>query len=112
MIAFRAGPEVDVPGFVRSFFLSLLLLLSTGGHVAAEQPCDRYPEPQQKRCEALWKQINAETGPEVAKFGLDQLKRRQEGKITAEEHLQENMTFIKQHAAKRMKLLKERMDKE
>ena len=96
---------------LRSLSLSLLLVLSAAGGAAAEQPCEPYPESQQKRCTALWKQINAETGPEVAKFGLDQLKRREEGKITAEEHLQENMAFIKQHAEKRMKLLKERMDR-
>jgi len=89
-----------------------LFLISPDRCARAEQPCDRYPAPQQKRCEALWKQINAETGPEVAKFGLDQLKRREEGKITAEQHLQENTAFIKQHAVKRMKLLEERMAKQ
>lgn len=99
-----------MPGGVRNLFFLLLFLLLSGGPALAEQPCDRYPERQQKRCEILWKQINTETGPEVAQFGLDQLKRREEGKITAEQHLQENMTFIKQHADKRMKLLKERMD--
>lgn len=94
----------------RSFFLSLFLAFFAAGVTTADQPCEHYAESQQKRCAALWKQINAETGPEVAKFGLEQLKRREEGKITAEQHLQENMAFIKQHADKRMKLLKERMD--
>jgi hypothetical protein len=60
----------------------------------------------------LWKQINTETGPEVAQFGLDQLKRRQEGNLTAEQHLQENMDFIKKHAQKRMRLLEQRMGKD
>jgi len=90
--------------------LLLLVSFSIAGRADAEQPCDRYPKQEQKRCESLWKQINTETGPEVAKFGLEQLKRREEGKITAEQHLQENTTFIKQHAEKRLKLLKERMD--
>jgi len=91
--------------------LLLLVSFSIAGRADAEQPCDRYPEQEQKRCESLWKQINTETGPEVAKFGLEQLKRREEGKITAEQHLQENTTFIKQHAEKRLRLLKERMDR-
>jgi len=100
-----------MPVLVWSLFLSLLLILFEAREATADQPCQHYPESQQKRCAALWKEINAETGPEVAKFGLEQLKRREEGKITAEEHLQQNMAFIKQHAEKRMKLLKERMDK-
>ena len=36
---------------------------------------------------------------------MDQLNRRQEGKITAEQHLRENQAFIKQSAEKRLKLL-------
>jgi len=103
--------EIDVTVVVWNLFLSILFVISAAGVMAADQPCERYPESQQKRCAALWRQINAETGPEVAKFGLEQLKRREEGKITAEEHLQENMAFIKQHAEKRMKLLRERMDR-
>jgi hypothetical protein len=60
----------------------------------------------------LWKQINDEAVTEMAQFGTSQLKRREEGKITAEQHLQENMAFIKQSGEKRLKLLGERMDKE
>ena len=48
----------------------------------------------------------------MAQFGMDQLKRRQEGKITQEQHLQENTTFIKQSAEKRLRQLSERMVKE
>ena len=86
-------------------FLALLaasLLLTSSPPVQAEPPCDRYPLGEQKRC-------NAEAVSEVAQFGLDQLKRRQEGKITAEQHLQENTAFIKRSAEKRLKLLDERM---
>jgi hypothetical protein len=78
----------------------------------AEKPCDDYPQAKQKRCEALWKQINAEAVSEIAQFGLDQLKRRQAGQITQEQHLKENTAFIKQSAEKRLKLLSERMAKE
>jgi len=49
---------------------------------------------------------------ETAQFGMDQLRRRQEGKISQEQHLQENSTFIKQSAEKRLRLLSERMGKE
>ena len=94
---------------------ALIVALVTCGAsdvVLADQPCDRYPVQKQKRCETLWKQINDEAVGEMAQFGSDQLKRRQEGKITAEQHLQENMAFIKQSGEKRLKLLGERMDKE
>ena len=49
---------------------------------------------------------------EMVQFGMDQLRRRQEGKISQEQHLQENSTFIKQSAEKRLRLLSERMGKE
>jgi hypothetical protein len=48
----------------------------------------------------------------IAQFGLDQQKRREEGKINAEQHLGENMAFIKQSTEKRLARLKERMAKE
>jgi len=48
----------------------------------------------------------------MAQFGVDQVKRRQEGTITQEQHLQENTAFIKQSAEKRLRLLSERMGKE
>lgn len=94
------------------FFLLTLPVLGTSGLAWAEQPCDRYPINKQARCERLWKEINAESVAEMAQFGMDQLKRRQEGKITQEQHLQENTAFIKQSAEKRLKLLSERMGKE
>ena len=93
-------------------FLLTLPVLGTSGPVWAEQPCDRYPANKQARCERLWKEINAESVAEMAQFGMDQLKRREEGKITREQHLQENTAFIKQSAEKRLKLLGERMGKE
>ena len=78
---------------------------------SAEKPCDDYLPSKQTRCETLWKQINADAASEMARFGLDQLKRRQEGKISREQHVQENMAFIKQSADKRLRLLSELMSK-
>jgi hypothetical protein len=89
-----------------------LIIFGASDAVWADQPCDRYPVQKQKRCETLWKQINDEAITEMAQFGTDQLRRREEGKITAEQHLKENMAFIKQSGEKRLKLLGERMDKE
>lgn len=79
---------------------------------AADPPCDKYPIVMQTKCAAIWKSLNQEDGPVIAQFGLDQLKRREEGKINAEQHLGENMAFIKQSTEKRLARLKERMAKE
>jgi hypothetical protein len=79
---------------------------------AAAPPCDKYPPAKQSRCAEIWKELNREDGPLVAQFGLDQQKRREEGKITAQQHLAENMTFIKQSTEKRLERLKERMAKD
>jgi hypothetical protein len=79
---------------------------------AASPPCDKYPVAKQDRCTEIWKELNKEDGPTIAQFGLDQQKRRDEGKITAQQHLAENMTFIKQSTEKRIERLKERMAKE
>ena len=78
----------------------------------ADPPCDKYPVAKQTICAAIWKALNQEDGPSIAQFGLAQLKRREEGKINAEQHLAENMTFIKQSTEKRLERLKERMAKE
>lgn len=75
----------------------------------AEKPCDDYPKSKQARCKALWKQINADAVAEMAEFGFAQLRRRQEGKISQEQHLRENFAFIQASAEKRLKLLAERM---
>lgn len=80
--------------------------------VAADPPCDKYPAPKQSRCAAIWKELNQEDGPAIAQFGLDQQKRRDEGKIDAQQHLNENMTFIKRSTERRLERLKERMAKE
>lgn len=90
-------------------FLLTLPVLEMSGLAWAEQPCDRYPASKQGRCEWLWSEINAESVAEMAQFGMDQLKRRQEGKISQE---RENSTFIKQSAEKRLRLLVEQMGKE
>jgi hypothetical protein len=79
---------------------------------AIDPPCDAYPPAKQARCVTIWKELNKEDGDAIAQFGLDQLKRREEGKITAQQHLSENMTFIKQSTEKRLARLKERMAKE
>jgi hypothetical protein len=79
---------------------------------AADPPCDKYAVAKQTKCAEIWKALNQEDGPVIAQFGLDQLKRREEGKINAEQHLGENMAFIKQSTEKRLARLKERMAKE
>ncbi|CUS38045.1 exported hypothetical protein [Candidatus Nitrospira nitrosa] len=88
------------------------LTVSASVALAADPPCDKYPPAQQPRCAEIWKALNKEDGPGIAQFGLDQQKRREEGKINAQQHLAENMTFIKQATEKRMERLKERMAKE
>ena len=91
----------------------LTLALAAAFHAeAADPPCDKYPVLMQTKCVAIWKSLNQEDGPVIAQFGLDQLKRREEGKINAEQHLGENMAFIKQSTEKRLARLKERMAKE
>ena len=96
--------------------LSAILLVSAltaAPHAeATDPPCDKYPVAKQATCAAIWKSLNQEDGPSIAQFGLDQLKRREEGKINAEQHLGENMAFIKQSTEKRLARLKERMAKE
>lgn len=80
--------------------------------MAADPPCDKYPAAKQARCAEIWRELNREDGPTIAQFGLDQQKRREEGKINAQQHLAENMTFIKQSTEKRLERLKDRMSKE
>lgn len=92
--------------------LCLLGAVAIPSPTSAEKPCDDYPQHQQKRCETLWKQINADAEAEMAQFGRSQLKRREEGKISREQHVQENMAFIKRSADKRLRLLSELMGKE
>jgi hypothetical protein len=80
--------------------------------VAGDPPCDRYPEGKQAACRAIWKQLNDQAVGEMARFGLEQQRRRDAGQITAEQHLAENMAFIKQATQNRLKRLEERMAKE
>ena len=79
---------------------------------AADPPCDSYPPAKQARCMEIWKELYKEDGPVIAQFGLDQLKRREQGQITADQHLAENMSFIKRSTEKRLARLNERMAKE
>ena len=95
------------------FACMALIGMSTMADAATiDPPCDAYPPAKQARCVVIWKELNKEDGPAIAQFGLDQLKRREEGKINAQQHLSENMTFIKQSTEKRRARLKERMAKE
>ena len=87
-------------------------LLTTSVSAAADPPCDTYPSAKQSRCAEIWKELNKEDGPIIAQFGLDQQKRRDDGKINAQQHLAENMIFIKQSTEKRIARLKERMASE
>ena len=100
---------------VRRIMIALVFILpgaNWSAAWAADPPCDKYPVVMQTKCVAIWKSLNQEDGPVIAQFGLDQLKRREEGKINAEQHLGENMAFIKQSTEKRLARLKERMAKE
>ncbi len=91
---------------------AMLLGMGEGLVWAADPPCDKFPTAKQPRCAEIWKGLNNEDGPAIAQFGLDQQKRRDEGKITAQQHLAENMQFIKQSTEKRLQRLKERMARE
>ncbi len=79
---------------------------------AGDPPCDAYPEAKRGRCAAIWKELNNEDAPAIAEFGLAQQKRRDEGKLSAQQHLAENMAFIKQSTEKRLARLKDRMARE
>jgi len=90
----------------------ILLGVSWDSAWAVDPPCDKYPATKQAKCATVWKELNQEDGPSISQFGLAQLKRREEGKINAEQHLAENMTFIKQSTDKRLERLRVRMEKE
>lgn len=92
--------------------LLIVFLISASPLWAADPPCDKYPVAKQSRCAEIWKELNKEDGPIIAQFGLDQQQRREEGKINAQQHLAENMIFIKQSTEKRIARLKERMANE
>ena len=91
------------------FFIAWLAFLAWPSTARADKPCDDYPADQRHRCEQHWKQINKDAEAEMAAFGLRQLERRQNGTITAEQHLSENFAFIKASGEKRLRLLQERM---
>ena len=90
----------------------ILVGLFTGLAWAVDPPCDVYPPAKQARCIEIWRDLYKEDGPVIAQFGLDQLKRREQGQITAEQHLAQNMDFIKQSTEKRLARLNQRMAKE
>lgn len=108
-----AGLQVGVAADMNPLPITLLfLIIFTEFTWAADPPCDKYPAAKQSRCVEIWAALNEEDGPAIAHFGLDQLKRREEGKITAEQHLAQNMDFIKRSTERRLARLKERMAKE
>jgi hypothetical protein len=93
------------------FLCSAVGLLSNAAW-AADPPCDKYPAAKQARCAEIWKALNKEDGPLIAQFGLDQQKRRDTGLINAEQHLVQNMDYIKHSTEKRLERLKQRMAQE
>lgn len=102
-------------GLRRSLALIVLGLAAFALHSraeAADPPCDKYPAAKQARCMEIWRELNREDGAAIAQFGLDQQKRRDAGTITAQQHLAENMMFIRQSTEKRLARLKDRMAKE
>jgi hypothetical protein len=90
----------------------MLVGLSAEPAGAVDPPCDAFPSAKQARCMEIWKDLYKEDGPVIAQFGLSQLKRREQGQITAQQHLAENMDFIRQSTEKRLARLNERMAKE
>lgn len=97
----------------KKLVIAVALWQLTGVHAwAVDPPCDAFPPAKQLRCVEVWKDLYKEDGPAIAQFGLDQLKRREEGKITAQQHLAQNMDFIKQATERRLARLNERMAKE
>ena len=92
--------------------MTILLSLTIATNASAKSahpPCDKYPPAKQSRCAEIWKELNQEDAPVIAQFGLDQQKRREEGTLNAQQHLAENMAFIKQSTEKRLERLKERL---
>ena len=109
----KAIGHVSSRRFIKHQIMALMLLAITGSTaVAADPPCDVYPPGKQARCIEIWKDLYREDGPVIAQFGLAQLKLREEGKITAAQHLAQNMDFIKHATQKRLARLSERMAKE
>jgi len=86
-----------------------LIITTPTWATSTNSPCDKYPQAKQSRCMEIWKELNQEDAPIIAQFGLDQQKRREEGQINAQQHLAENMAFIKRSTEKRLERLKERL---
>ncbi|MDH5669097.1 MAG: hypothetical protein OEY86_13910 [Nitrospira sp.] len=90
-----------------SILFGLIITIPTWAK-STNSPCDKYPPAEQSRCAEIWKELNQEDAPIIAQFGLDQQNRREEGRINAQQHLAENMAFIKQSTEKRLERLTER----
>ena len=104
--------ETRLPGCLASIVLVLLGLAAYVPAKAADPPCDKYPAAKQRRCTEIWAELNREDAAAIAQFGLDQQKRRDTGAINAQQHLAENMLFIRQSTDRRLERLKDRMAKE
>ena len=76
--------------------------------VGGGSSCDAFPPAKQLRCVEVWKDLYKEDRPAIAQFGLDQLSagRRQDA---AQQHLAQNMDFIKQATERRLARFNERM---
>lgn len=87
----------------------LLALAPPPDSHAGEPPCDKYPEAKQEQCRTIWKQLNDQAIADIAQFGLAQQRKREAGQLTPEQHLAENIAYIKQSTDLRLKRLDERM---
>lgn len=87
----------------------LLALAPPSDSHAGEPPCDKYPEAKQEQCRTIWKQLNDQAIADIAQFGLAQQRKREAGQLTPEQHLAENIAYIKQSTDLRLKRLDERM---
>ena len=96
-----------IRGLIAATLTWILTLLSTGAR--ADKPCDDYPPAKQPRCQEIWRQLNAEDEPVIARFGLEQQRRRDAGEITQSQHIQQNFDFIQKSTQHRLKRLKARM---
>ncbi len=95
------------PTVAAAWPLTAWLLVSPA--FGGEPPCDKYPEAKQDQCRIVWKELNDQAVTEIAQFGLAQQRKRDAGQLTPEQHLAENMAFIKHSTESRLKRLDERL---
>ena len=90
----------------------VFLELMGGMALAADPPCDTYPAAKQPRCSEIWKDLYKEGRPGHRTVWAGPTEASRGSQITAEQHLAQNMDFIKQSTEKRLARLKARMAKE